>query len=195
MRGGADPVVYYLNSGEHTILIEQREDGTKLDEILITSNLDLIPVGVSGENTPADFAFEFEAENGSIGTPMRIAADNDASGGDYIYVPNGAGSQGYAQYTFSVPESGSYVVWGRVLATNDNDDSFFVSIDGGTPSLWDTQRSNYWLWDRVSMRGGADPVVYYLNSGEHTILIEQREDGTKLDKILITNNLNLIPKN
>ena len=38
-----------------------------------------------------------------------------------------------------------------------------------------------------------DPAIYTLNSGLHTLLIEGRENGTRLDKLLITNDLNFTP--
>jgi len=72
---------------------------------------------------------------------MVSAGDNNASSGTYILVPNGGGSNGFAAYTFQVTSAGKYVVWGRVLAPNDNDDSFFVSMDGGSNSLWATTTS------------------------------------------------------
>ena len=41
--------------------------------------------------------------------------------------------------------------------------------------------------------GTTTPISFYLEEGEHTLYIKQREIGTKLDKLLITNDLNYIP--
>jgi hypothetical protein len=124
---------------------------------------------------------------------MERAADNSASSGMYILVPNGGGSGGSAQYTFEVSKAGKYIIWGRVLAPNSKDNSFYVSMDGGAKSLWDTTISAQWVWDKVSHRGGADPVAYNLTTGKHTLTIDQREDGTKIDEFIITDDSNFKP--
>ena len=53
---------------------------------------------------------------------------------------------------------------------------------GGSPQLW--------LWDQAA---NDTTPVFFLGAGNHTLIIRQRESGTKLDKLMITNNLNLIP--
>ena len=124
---------------------------------------------------------------------MERAADNNASSGMYVYVPNGSGTGGYSAYTFEVTNAGKYIIWGRVLAPSGEDDSFFVSMDGGADSTWDITRSTNWVWDKVSHRDGADPVVYNLSAGKHTLLIKQREDGSKLDEFIITDDFSFKP--
>ena len=92
--------------------------------------------------------------------------------------------------------AGNYIIWGRVISNTGDDDSFFVSMDNGAYSLWDTALggTETWIWDKVNNRGGADPVVYSLGAGQHTLIIKQREDGTKIDRILITNDMQYIPQ-
>jgi hypothetical protein len=143
----------------------------------------------------------FEAESGTLHAPMVAAQSALASSGQYILAPNGAGnifdsalSGGYANYTFTVPEAGNYVIWGRVLAATGGDDSFYVSMDGGVYALWDTVISTVWAWDQVNNRDVADPVVYSLTAGQHTLIVKQREGGTKLDRLLITNDLQYVPQ-
>ena len=50
------------------------------------------------------------------------------------------------------------------------------------------------MWDQVSDRFGADPVMYYLEVGTHTLRVKGREDGTKIDRILITNDVDYVPE-
>ena len=92
------------------------------------------------------------------------------------------------------------MIWGRVFAPTGKDDSFFVSIDDGDYALWHVQNSETWAWDPVSnrdvggdVRDAFNPAVYYLEAGEHTLIIKQREDGTKIDRILITNDMEYVP--
>jgi hypothetical protein len=131
---------------------------------------------------------------------MEVAADSEASDGSYIWVPDGVGDvrdsgnySGYAEYTFQVPVSGDYVIWGRVNAVDVAHDSFFVSIDGGDYIRWVTQISKNWVWDQINNYEVSDPVIYYLETGDHSLIVKNREDGTKIDKILITDDMVYIP--
>jgi hypothetical protein len=38
-------------------------------------------------------------------------------------------------------------------------------------------------------RNASNPLVYHLSAGTHTLTVKQREDGARLDKILVTRNL------
>jgi hypothetical protein len=140
-----------------------------------------------------------EGESGSLTAPMAIGSDSQASSGAYVWIPEGVGnaidisqSTGSVAYTFSVPVAGNYVVWGRLIDILGN--SFFVSMDSGSYALWDTVGGSTWEWDRVYNRGGADPMVYSLGAGQHTLVIKHREDGAKLDRILITSNMAYVPQ-
>jgi hypothetical protein len=142
-----------------------------------------------------------EAEDGYLNAPIEVFQDSNASGNNYIQAPDGSGNVynpdqngGYADYSFRAPVTGNYAIWGRVLATTYENNSFFISVDEGDYALWDTQQSQSWVWDKVSNRAGVDPVVYYLEAGEHTLIIKQREAGTKIDKILITSDLEFVPE-
>jgi len=141
-----------------------------------------------------------EGESGSLTAPMAIGSDSQASSGAYVWIPEGTGNVldnpllavGSVAYTFSVPVAGNYVVWGRLIDNLGN--SFFVSMDSGSYALWDTVGGSTWGWDRVNNRGVADPVVYSLGVGQHTLVIKHREDGAKLDRILVTNDMAYVPQ-
>ena len=61
--------------------------------------------------------------------------------------------------------------------------------------LWDIRPGSEetWIWNRVSKRGVSGPVVYHLDAGLHTLVIKNRESGTGIDKILITNDIEYKP--
>ena len=94
-----------------------------------------------------------------------------------------------AIYTVTISQAGSYILRGRVRAPNAQDDSFFVQIDSGLDNLWEVATGDYWHWDEVNNRDGrTDPVTFVLTEGMHTIKVKLREDGTQLDKLVLTNN-------
>ena len=141
---------------------------------------------------PGDVIISIEAEDGNIQAPMAVAGDGLASGGEYVWIPYNAENPvnpGYSEYAFEIPASGDYVVWGRTLATTGAHDSFFVSMDDLGSVKWVTPRGRDWLWNLAF--GGQ---VFYLEKGVHTLRVMQREDGTKLDKLLITNVMTLVPQ-
>jgi hypothetical protein len=141
-----------------------------------------------------------EAEHAeTIVTPLAIANDDNASDGKFIYPPNGTGNQyrsGPIMLTYSVNifQEGEYILWGRVEATNKRDNSFFVQVDDNMDNLWEVETGASWHWDKINNRDILDPVWLILTPGVHTIKIMLREDGTKLDKLLLTNNVDFVPK-
>jgi hypothetical protein len=75
-----------------------------------------------------------------------------------------------------------------VISPTADDDSFWVSMDGGAFVMWNgIPASSTWAWDDVhdSNNGGA-VVTYTVAQGSHTLVIANREDGVKLDKLYIT---------
>ncbi len=180
---------------------DDSSDSTSNDAFVDTENNVSDTGSFSSDNTsdsiadldPSPAAIAFEAEEGIIKHPMVIAEDQVAYSGKYILIPNGDVSDGYATYTFQVTSPGNYVVWGRVLASDGESDSFFVSMDGNADSLWDVVHSTSWTWDKVNNRNGADPVVYNLAAGTHTLIIKQREMETKLDGIVISKDIDTVP--
>ena len=159
---------------------------------------------VFSETTPVKLWLE--AEDGDLQWPMEIADDENASAGGYVWVPEGTGNYGsisegagFAEYTFDLPEGGEYVIWGRQVSNNNASDSFFVSVDSQPEMVWHTRPGgeDQWTWDAVAIRDAADPDYaaekkrFLLSAGRHTLRFSQREDGTKLDKLLITNQTDI----
>jgi len=159
----------------------------------------------SGTTTEETYLYLWlEAENADIITPdFEIANDASASNGKYLWVLEGTGwnpKKGEATYTINITSPGDYVIWGRKIAANGSDNSLFVQMDNGFEALWAIALSENWQWDAVNHWGSGeefipeiDPVIFTLSAGEHTLKIKQREDGIKLDRLLITNNMSYVP--
>ncbi len=141
-----------------------------------------------------------EAEDAHIiVNPFEITTDEDVSQHRFICVPNDSGDQYnpegtiMATYTVNISQPGVYFLWGRVQARDDKDSSFFVQLDDNLINLWEIEEGEQWHWDEVNDHGIVDPVRFILKSGVHTIKIKLREDGTKLDKMLLTNDADFVP--
>jgi hypothetical protein len=179
-----------------------------IDDISILLSPDDVPPEVDDpqDDVPPEVddpqkVIEIEAESGRLNYPFEYAWDAEASSDGFVWVPNGRGNSwspsqnsGYVEINFQAPTAGVYFVWCRVLARNKRDNSFFVSIDDSAYALWDVTKSKSWVWDQVSDRGGADPASIQLDAGAHSLIIMNREDGTKLDKVVITDDSAYIPE-
>jgi hypothetical protein len=197
-----DPIVYSLQPGVHTLYILHREDGALLDRILITGNRDYIPEGTGPQfELEAVTHVEIEAETGIISAPFQVLNDTTASGGKYLCAPNGVGSfsnvsesAGIAEFPFVVTEEGDYLVWGLVRSPSGKDDSFFISMDDSNFIRWNTELGTHWGWDQAADSNTAEALVYHLSPGAHRLYLLQREDGTCIDQLVVTKNLDYIPE-
>ena len=206
---GGDTRWFYLKAGTHTIEIKGREKGTGIDKILITDNPIYRPR--SKGKTNSDVAHQYvwiEPELGAVEAPMERGADGTASDSMFIWTPESNGNpdgKGSVTLSFEVEEADTYVVWGRVLAPTPADNSFFISIDGNDEMLWDIEgpdrnsTAQAWWWDYVRDRAktevqGTDSLLFYLEPGMHTLSVRSREAGTRLDRVLVTNDKSFVPE-
>ncbi len=145
----------------------------------------------------------FEAESGTINAPMSTQLDVLASGGSFLTVAAGNNStasvpaNGRVTYTVNLPAAGAYRVWGRVIMPSTDDDSFWLRFDGA--STWvqwnnNTPFTSAWTWVIVhDTAQGETNMLWPLSAGNHTLELAYREDGARLDKLLVTNDLTYVP--
>jgi hypothetical protein len=137
-----------------------------------------------------------EAESASLTPPMQVASDASAVGGKYLTVAPGNNSMsvapatGRATFPFTLAAAGTFKLWGRVIAPTASDDSFWLIMDGGTPILWnDIAPGSTWHWGVARDSGRSNQLVQLgLAAGDHVLQVAYREDGAKLDRLLITND-------
>ncbi len=134
-----------------------------------------------------------EAENAvEIVPTVLLASDPRASMGRCIEIAEGAGKPsanskkkvfGHARYVFEVKKPGIYYLWGRKFWRDGCGNSFTIKLDE-MPDMTFGGDGTYerWTWIRLNIPRGL-----VLESGEHVLLVKNREDGVKLDQILITN--------
>ncbi len=132
-----------------------------------------------------------EAECGTLGENWRTISSNAASNGNYITVQPGIqstesapGSEGLLELNFELQAGGDYTVYGRINAPSFDDDSFWVSMNGGGFNLINGLANSGWEWLELGN--------YSLEQGSQSLRIGYREDGAQLDKIAV-NNLGVAP--
>ena len=158
-------------------------------------------LGVSGLAQAAEtFWIEGEAgrggANGKITSPLLIKDDNAASNGSYIEVLAGndskttmPASEGVTSLNFITNGSGTFRIWARVQAPTDGDDSFWVKMDNGSAIKWnEIPLGGSWHWVLVKAEGATNPATFSLSAGAHTLRVAYREDGTRLDAVVVTSD-------
>lgn len=151
---------------------------------------------------PAPITTSLEAENATLTAPMAASSDSTASGGQFVQVPAGTGKKfepdinaAKAVFNINVPITDNYTLWGLVQTSNGSD-SFFVTPHNSTtlPSwlgapnqLWVIPVSGTnWAWHKF-------PNPIWVRAGGDTLAVQWREDGTRLDKIMLSNEPNFVP--
>jgi len=148
--------------------------------------------------------FEAEAFNAMIPRNAQAWSFTNsvagASGAGYVEATPNSGSNLNSdvptsspelQYTVDFPATGTYRVWVRAYALDGTEDSVHVGLDGALPASgsnlnWSTYGA--WVWTN-----GATKSVVVSAAGQHTFHAWMREDGARLDRLLLTDNVNFKP--
>lgn len=141
----------------------------------------------------------FEAETAKeVEKPMAVMTNTTiGASGNYLEIPEGAGNPpklnaGKAVYSVDVPEEGSYVLWLRVWWNGECSNSFTISFDSQTPFLFGEDATyKVWHWVRYPVSRTARPIQ--LTAGKHTLSIMNREDGVRLDQVLLSGDKRFVP--
>jgi hypothetical protein len=162
------------------------------------------PAPTNADKDPA-VTLSFEAEAGALTSPMVVLADATASAGKVIWSgtsnsTTAPATTGHATFTFNVATGALFKVWGRFLVgpLTTSDDSLWVRMDAGAWTQWNDifQRVGNagYAWDSVHDTGAANAeVMYNLSAGAHQLEVAYRENGLKMDRFLVTNDLVLKP--
>jgi hypothetical protein len=146
----------------------------------------------------------FEAENGTLTSPMVRVTDTAASNSQVIWSgtsgSNGAvPTTGHATFNFTVTTAGTFRVWGRFLVgpATTSDDSLWVRIDSSAWVQWNDiypRVGTGYKWDQEHDTVAANALVTRsLSTGAHTLEVAYRENGLKMDRFLVTNDLAFVP--
>ncbi len=147
---------------------------------------------VEAQTPDADWTTRrFGGEDAELEPPMVFVSDDSGESGGYVHVPDEHSDETYvfegsATFTFEAPADGVYTFWGRTMGLDGKSDSFFVQLDDRDQQEWHVGRGRdglEWRWVPVSTLAPTR-----LEAGEHTLRIRSREDGTRLDTIIVTSD-------
>lgn len=128
-----------------------------------------------------------EPECATVGTNWLVVADANASNGKYVTVRRGVqslsaaptNSSDWVIIPFTVTNSGSYLIAGRVYCPDADGDSFWIKVDDGQWVMHNNiSPKGVWAWYSFGSQT--------LTPGPHILYIGYREDDALLDKISIS---------
>jgi peptidoglycan/xylan/chitin deacetylase (PgdA/CDA1 family) len=151
--------------------------------------------------------FSFEAESGAgLASPMVVVNEAAASGGKAIWNNSSSSnsappSNGRVRFTFTVATAGAFKVWGRFLVgpATTSDDSLWARLDGAaTWTQWNDIHPRIgnagYAWDAErDTPGGNALVTRSLAAGSHTLEVAYRENGLKIDRLVVTSDPAFVP--
>lgn len=154
-----------------------------------------------------DIVIEAEEYNAKIdrsGDVFTDVADAAASGGTYIEAQPDDGdlisasietTSPETKYLVKFDEAGTYYI--HALARGDSSaDSFHVGLDGTVPTAGNGITSfdpASFVWSDTSQGAGGTAFLTVDEPGFHDVSIFMREDGTDIDKIILTTDPALSP--
>jgi PKD repeat protein len=173
--------------------------GTIIINMILLCNLLPAQTVVVKEHNSKVFLW-IEAEAGEIDAPMLVHDTEKASGGQYIEVRSGNNNVEYAPdglafYKFNLKNAGTYKIWGRVNINMHDEDAFWVKMDEENWIKWKgIEVGCKWHWDEVhDTQKNNQVMTFNLEAGTHTLTLTYGMDQTRLDKWLITNDLEYNP--
>ncbi|WP_324023656.1 hypothetical protein QSV08_12425 [Maribacter sp. BPC-D8] len=131
----------------------------------------------------------------------RVTAEDELIAGENF--SNEAGQMGILHYKVNISSPGRYYVWARIFSMGAEDNGLHVGIDENWPEhgqrmQW-CEGKNEWTWGSAQrtklIHCGVAKQIYLdiKKAGIHDIQFSMREDGVKLDKFLLTKDIDYIP--
>lgn len=99
--------------------------------------------------------------------------------------------RGVVTQSINVPTAGTYRVWNRVMAPDNTNNSYYLEIDdaicginvGDSASI----PASTWTWLDYKDGATTSKINLTLTAGNHTFKMIGKEDGVKLDRIILLN--------
>ncbi len=117
--------------------------------------------------------------NGFSGTSYMEALPNNGA-----LLTAGASSP-ELQFTVNFSSTGTHYIWIRGYAFDGTEDSVSVGLDGGSAVAVTLSIDNTWQWNNT-IQGGGVAMINVPTTGNHTVNVWMREDGMRLDRVLLT---------
>ena len=97
-----------------------------------------------------------------------------------------------ANYPIHFTTPGTYTVWSRGHAPNGSGDSLHIGLNGQLVSKTSFE-PRVWDWASTELGSGNPVQLSITTTGVHTLTTAMREDGLRLDRLVLTTDTTYIP--
>jgi chitodextrinase len=107
-----------------------------------------------------------------------------------------ATDKGVATVTLEVPVTGSYRFWSRMMSSGANNDSFTLDVDDTTCGIVvgdSALPASSWVWVDYQSATTSNKINLSLTAGRHTFKLYGRENGVKVDRVILSADQTCIP--
>ncbi|MCX8038802.1 MAG: fibronectin type III domain-containing protein [Candidatus Sumerlaeia bacterium] len=163
----ADPAYYVVTAVEYSGL-ESRPSA------------EVFQRGNAAWEGPARIAVE--AETGSTALPMEERIGQPDASNLYCVASREGKAGGSLILNVAVPKAAKYVLWARVKG-----DGALAASCNGTPAGKVPCSASQWAWQKSE-------TVFSLSSGRHALKLQAETGRESVDKILLTDDSNFVPK-
>ncbi len=200
-----DTAVAFTGLGEYVLQFEA-SDGDLSTATTLTVNVGGTGIGVFVEQA-GQVVMEAENESGSaVGSGAAASstwvnvADASRSGGTYIIAdPNTGVNVGDStdgprlDYDIQFTTTGTYYAWVLMTGAGGNDDSIHLGMDGTPATYGNYGMTNNGAWQWIDEAASSRVSFDVTSPGLHTVNLWMREDGTQVDKIILTTDAGFTP--
>ena len=151
-----------------------------------------------------------------IKAPMAPVSDGEASdrlslqmpcasctGAGHLHLPKETQKKASARLAFDVAEAGEYALWMRTKWCCECGDTFHIALDAAEPSAdgprlsadfgGDATNKGRWKWRALRLPAGGLRRIK-LEPGRYRLTITPREDGWRVDQVLLTTDADDTPQ-
>ena len=189
-RDGA--VVDHAYSWQHWNEVTNISSGThySISNYLAIEVEDSTSIGEKNSALAPDW---LEITSPSTGGQAYLSTDSDV-GWSAINATDGP----RVDYSIDFENNGTYYLWLRINATDENGSSIHIGIDGNPlTSSGGIHTSTYgsWQWSNMAWDGSqTNQVQFDINSpGRYTINLWPEEDGVSIDQLVVTDSWSFVP--
>ncbi len=102
---------------------------------------------------------------------------------------------GSLSYKISVPKSGKYRLWSRMMTADTAHNSFMIEVDGKNCFMVGGRSiaANTWTWADYQNANSSSKITPNLAAGNHTVKIVGHQPGVKVDRVLALTDTTCLP--
>lgn len=153
------------------------------------------PIVMEAENYHESYtrngkSWSVTSQSGAVGDILEAGPNTGSN-----YNTNYTSQSPETQYNIDFSQTGTYYVWVRTYSLSFEDNSYHIALDSiltGSSDRMTYDTYQQWGWTNQTM-DGVRSTINVSTVGIHKLHLWMREDGVRVDRILLTQNSSYVP--